>query len=205
MEARVVILTVPTGLIAAEAIRIDPPVPDLLEAACGLPLGLASKLHMAVDGAGAFPPDSQLWGRTDTADTAGYHLRPFGRPMIEAWFGADLAGGLEGEGEAAFFDFASEELVSLLGSGFRRRIRPLATSMWGADPWSRGAYSHALPGHAGDRARLKAPIENRIFIAGEATSEAFYGTAHGAWMEGERAARQALAALGLDPPPDDPS
>lgn len=205
MEARVVILTVPTGLIAAEAIRIDPPVPDLLEAACGLPLGLASKLHMAVDGAEDFPPDSQLWGRTDTADTAGYHLRPFGRPMIEAWFGADLAWGLEAEGEAAFFDFASEELVSLLGSGFRRRIRPLATSMWGADPWSRGAYSHALPGHAGDRARLKAPIENRIFIAGEATAEAFYGTAHGAWMEGERAARQALAALGLDPPPDDPS
>ena len=43
-----------------------------------------------------------------------------------------------------------------------------------------------------------APVEARIFIAGEAASEPFYGTAHGAWLEGERAAREALAALGLD-------
>ena len=198
VEARAVILTVPTSLLATEVIRIDPPVPDLPEAASGLPLGLASKLHMAVTGADDFPPDSQLWGRRDTADTAGYHLRPFGRPMIEAYFGADLAWGLEREGEAAFFAFAADELAALLGSGIRRRIAPVATSMWGADPWARGAYSHALPGHADDRARLKAPIENRIFLAGEATSETFYGTAHGAWMEGERAAREALASLGLD-------
>ena len=85
----------------------------------------------------------------------------------------------------------------------RRRLAPVATSMWGADPWARGAYSHALPGHADARARLRAPIEGRIFIAGEATAEAFYGTAHGAWMEGERAAGEALTALGLDPDPTD--
>jgi monoamine oxidase len=201
VEARTVILTLPTDLMAAEAVRFDPPLPELMETASNLPLGLASKLHMMVTGAEDFPPDSQLWGRADTADTAGYHLRPFGRPMIEAWFGGDIARQLEADGEAAFFAFASEELVRLLGSGMRKRIAPVATSMWGADPWSRGVYSHARPGHAGDRARLKVPIENRIFTAGEATSERFYGTAHGAWLEGERAAREALAALGLDAGP----
>lgn len=197
--ARTVILTTPTSLLASEAIRIDPPVPALLEAASGVPLGLASKLHMTVEGPEDFPSDSQLWGRRDTAETGGYHLRPFGRPMIEGYFGADLAWGLEAQGPAAFFDFAVDELVSLLGSDMRKRLRPVSASMWGADPWSRGAYSHALPGRAGDRARLSAPIENRIFIAGEATALDFYGTAHGAWTEGERAADQALAALGLDP------
>ena len=46
-----------------------------------------------------------------------------------------------------------------------------------------------------------APIATRsVFIAGEATSECFYGTAHGAWLEGERAARQTLAALGQADP-----
>lgn len=197
--ARTVILTTPTSLLASEAVRIDPPVPALLEAASGVPLGLASKLHMGVQGAEDFPADSQLWGRRDTAETGGYHLRPFGRPMIEGYFGADLAWGLEAQGPAAFFDFAVDELVSLLGSDMRKRLRPVSASMWGADPWSRGAYSHALPGRASDRAKLSAPIEDRIFIAGEATALDFYGTAHGAWMEGERAADQALAALGLDP------
>jgi len=198
VEARAVILTLPTDLIAAEAVRFDPPLPDLMEAAAHLPLGLASKLHMTVAGADDFPKDSQLWGRADTPDTAGYHLRPFGRPMIEAWFGGDIARQLEADGEPAFFAFASDELANLLGSNIRKRIAPVTASMWGADPWSRGAYSHALPGCAGDRVRLKAPVENRIFIAGEASSEHFYGTAHGAWLEGERAAREALAALGLD-------
>jgi monoamine oxidase len=205
VEARAVIVTVPTDLIARETLRFDPPLPDLIEAAAHVPLGLASKMHMTVTGAADFPPDSQLWGRTDTADTGGYHLRPFGRPMIEGYYGADLARGLEAEGQAAFFDFATEELVRLLGSDMRKRLAPITATMWGADPWARGAYSHALPGHAGDRRTLKAPVENRIFLAGEATAEAFYGTAHGAWMEGERAAREALAALGFNPglPRDD--
>ncbi|WP_029418285.1 flavin monoamine oxidase family protein [Brevundimonas bacteroides] len=201
VEARACVLTLPTSVLAAEAVRFDPPLPDLIEAAAGAPLGLASKLHMAVAGAEDFPPDSQLWGRTDTASTGGYHLRPFGRPMIEGYFGGDLAWGLEAEGEAAFFDFAATELSDLLGSSFRKRLEPVAVSMWGADPWSRGAYSHVLPGQGdtatGARARLRRPAEDRIFVAGEATSADFYGTAHGAWIEGERAAVEALTQLGI--------
>ena len=199
ISCRAVILTVPTSLIGQEAIRIDPPVPALIEAAQGAPLGLASKVHMTVETPEDFAADSQVWGRTDTAQTAGYHLRPFGRPMIEAYFGGDLAWGLEAEGEAAFFDFAASELSNLLGSSFRRRLAPVATSMWGAEPWSRGAYSHCLPGHFGAREVLRQPVENRIFVAGEATAPAFYGTCHGAWMEGERAAVEALVAMGIDP------
>jgi len=196
VEADKVVLTVPTRLLADEAVRIDPPVPDLLEAAASVPLGLASKLHMAVEGHEDFAADSQLWGRTDTAETAGYHLRPFGRPMIEAYFGGSLAWGLEAEGPDAFFAFAADELSELLGSSFRRRLRPVAATMWGADPWSGGAYSHVLPGRAGAREALARPIEDRLFLAGEATSIPFYGTAHGAWMEGERAADQVLVSLG---------
>lgn len=210
LTARVVILTVPNSLIAGEAIRIDPPVPALLEATAGVPLGLASKVHMTVRGAGDFQPDTQLWTRTDTAETGGYHLRPFGRPMIEAYFGADLAWGLEAQGPAALFDFAVSELVAALGSDMRRRLEAVAVSGWGVDPWSRGAYCHALPGHAADRAKLRTSVEDRIFLAGEATAPVYYGTAHGAWLEGERAAdaaltAQALKGLGLDPrrPGDD--
>ncbi|WP_309627022.1 NAD(P)/FAD-dependent oxidoreductase [Brevundimonas sp.] len=208
IEARSVVLTLPTSVLASEAVRFDPPLPDVIEAAAGAPLGLASKLHMAVSGWEEFPEDSQLWGRSDTAQTGGYHLRPFGRPMIEGYFGGDLAWGLEAEGEAAFFDFASSELAHLLGSSFPKRLRVLSTSMWGDEPFSMGAYSHVLPGlgdrETGARARLGRPIEDRIFIAGEATSHGFYGTCHGAWMEGERAAVEAITALGVDPRLSDP-
>jgi monoamine oxidase len=200
VEARAVVVTVPTSVLTAGGLRIDPAPEAWLEAAAGVPLGLATKLHMAVEGWEDFPKDSLLWGKNDTADTGGYHLRPFGRPMIEGYYGGDLAWGLEAEGEGAFFAFAEDELVSLLGSDMRKRLAPVATSLWGLDPWSLGAYSHALPGHGRDRAVLREALEDRLFLAGEATAPAFYGTAHGAWMEGERAAEAALRALGHAPP-----
>ena len=52
----------------------------------GLPLGLADKLFLSLDGAEEFEQDSRLFGRTDRAATGSYHLRPFGRPLIEVLF-----------------------------------------------------------------------------------------------------------------------
>jgi monoamine oxidase len=93
------------------------------------------------------------------------------------------------------FSFAAAELSRLLGNNIRRQIAPLAATAWLQDPWSRGSYSYALPGHAGDRAALAAPIDNRLFFAGEATSPNFFSTAHGAWLSGLAAAEAALASL----------
>jgi monoamine oxidase len=91
--------------------------------------------------------------------------------------------------------FAVEELGELMGADFRRRLHPLTETHWAQDPWALGSYSHALPGHARDRAILAAPVENRVFFAGEATSARFYSTVHGAWESGLRAADEAIAAL----------
>jgi monoamine oxidase len=198
IECRAVIITLPTSLLADGGVRFAPPLPDLAETAAGAPLGLASKVHLSLSGWEEFPVDSQLWGRADTPETGGYHTRPFGRPMIEAYFGGALAWGLEAEGQAALADFAISELVELLGSDMRRRLEPLAVSMWGSDPFAGGAYSHCLPGQADARQRLRMPIDDRLFVAGEATSETFYGTAHGAWIEGERAALEVMSALYVD-------
>jgi monoamine oxidase len=71
-------------------------------------------------------------------------------------------------------------------------LTPLAQSRWARDPFSRGSYSHALPGHAGARAMLAAPVDGRLFFAGEATAPEFFSTAHGARDSGERAARELI-------------
>jgi monoamine oxidase len=49
-----------------------------------------------------------------------------------------------------------------------------------------------MPGCADCRAVLAAPVESRLFFAGEATSPNFFSTAHGARDSGERAAREVL-------------
>jgi monoamine oxidase len=197
LSARAAIVTVPTMLLADQGLTFTPRLPHLTEAAAALPLGLADKVFLHLDGAEALEPESHLFGDPHRTETGSYHVRPFGRPMIEVYLAGRHAHALEVEGPGAAAQFAIEELVALLGSGFRTRLQPLASTAWAADPWSRGSYSHALPGCAHQRAVLAQPIESRIFIAGEATSSASYSTAHGAAAEGARAARQALEALGV--------
>ena len=113
-----VIVTVPSTILAAERISFTPALPEKIEAACGLPLGLADKLFMSLDGAEEFETSVRLFARTDRTGTAGYHFRPFGRPMIEAYFGGTKAAALEKGGEDAFFDFAVSELTHVFGQRF---------------------------------------------------------------------------------------
>lgn len=187
-----VIVTVPTNLIATESIRFHPALPAKVEAARGLPLGVDNKVMLALDDGDALPADGNLRGKTQRSGVGGYHVRPFGRPCIEGFFGGPFARELEDAGDGALGAQAVDEIVALLGSDYRKKLKPLAESRWAHDPFAQGAYSAALPGHAGARATLAAPVDGRIFFAGEATSPHFFSTAHGARDSGERAAREVL-------------
>jgi monoamine oxidase len=195
LEARAVIVTVPTAALVREHLRFDPALPDKQAAAEGLPLGLADKLFLALADPDDLPVEGHLFGNVNQTEAGSYHLRPFGRPMIEVFFGGRHAWALEAEGDGAFAAFAVEELVRLLGSGMRARLTPLAATRWGVDPCAGGSYSHALPGRAGDRAILSQPVEDRIFFAGEACSPNWFSTAHGAWLTGQQAADAVLERL----------
>jgi monoamine oxidase len=189
-----VIVAIPSAVLAAEHVSFTPALPGKIQAALGLPLGLADKLFIALEGAEEFDKEIRVFGHTDRPGTAGYHFRPFGRPMIEAYFGGGFAAELEANGEAAFFDFAVSELVHLFGSGFARRLKPIRMHCWGRDPFALGSYSCALPGFADCRQTLAAPVDNRLFFAGEACSAHDFSTAHGGWFTGVAAAEQVIAA-----------
>ena len=200
--ARAIVVAVPTTVLAEDRLAFSPPLPDVAAAADALPLGHVDKCFLALAEPEALPSEVMVSGRTDTADTGSYTLRPFGRAMIEGFFGGDLAAALELESDGAFCAHASDELVALFGTDLRRQLRPLAESRWGCDPYIRGAYSHARPGQADARARLRRPVEDRIFFAGEACSAHAFSTAHGAYETGVEAAEAALIALGrLSPSP----
>jgi len=193
------IVTLPTSILADKELLFTPALPEKTESARGLPLGLDDKLFLSLAGAAEFEPESRLFGHTDRTATATYHLRPFGRPLIEAYFGGNLAHQLEAGGARAFFDFAVAELTDHLGSDFARRVKPVHIHRWGADPFSRGSYSYAKPGRADCRATLAAPVNDRLFFAGEACSRNHFSTAHGGYLTGVAAADQAIAARQRQP------
>lgn len=193
--ARAAIVTLPSNLIAEQEDFFLPALPEKTAAAAGLPLGLADKLFLALANDEEFEKESRAFGNGNRTATAAYQFRPFGRPLIEAYFGGSLAAGLEAGGAAAFFDFALAELVGLFGADFSRRVTPLGVHCWASDPLARGSYSYALPGKVHCREALARPVDDRLFFAGEACSPTDYSTAHGAFFTGVAAADQAIAVL----------
>lgn len=189
IETRSAIVCLPSAVLARGDI-----LPAKAEAAAALPLGLADKLFLAVEGA-IWPADAHLIGNPHGDRTMGYQLAPMGMPIVECFIGGDLAEALERAPDAAAVDFATGELCALLGNEWRKRFRPLARSRWRADTLALGSYSHARVGGQGARASLAEPIDDRLFFAGEACSATDFSTCHGAWATGLAAAGQALAAL----------
>jgi monoamine oxidase len=193
--AAAAIVTLPSNVLAATPDLFRPALPEKCEAASRLPLGLANKLYMELLAHGDFPVDSRAFGDMGRRATGAYQFRALGRPLVEGYFGGELAESLERGGLAAAFDFALGELVGLFGAEFRAAVRPLAFHGWRTDPWAMGAYSYARPGFAGRRLTLAAAVEGRLLFAGEACSPASYSTAHGAYLTGRAAAEEAIRAL----------
>jgi monoamine oxidase len=194
INARATVITLPTDVLASGAVTFRPALDDKLTAAANLPLGLADKLFFRLQRPDDLPNSEHLFGAIDEL-TASYAIRPRGCPIIECYFGGSLAANLEKGGAAAFESYAREQLTRHLGTGVGANITAIVATRWQADPFARGSYSHALPGHADDRFVLAAPVSERLFFAGEACSPEFFSTAHGAYLTGIDAARQLLASL----------
>jgi monoamine oxidase len=194
IAARAVIVAVPPGLIANETLRFVPALPGKLAAANALPLGVADKVFLSVERAEDLPVETRLFASTSRTETGGYTLRPFGRPLIDGYFGGPFARSLERE-EGGFARFAIDEICAALGNDMRKRLTPVAESAWAHDPWSLGAYSYGSQDARAARAELAAPVDERLFFAGEHCSELDFSTAHGAYRTGVQAARAAIRAL----------
>ena len=60
---------------------------------------------------------------------------------------------------------------------------------WGADPWALGSYSFPNLNATGyEQMELRKPLDNRVYLAGEALSVEQSATVQGAFFDGQRAA-----------------
>jgi monoamine oxidase len=193
IECDQVIITVPTTVLASDAIRFTPPLPDAYrEAFVGIPLGVANKVFFTMEeGALPYEGTTNFIGTDETSRTGSYAVRPNGSDVLLAYFGGSLARDLEMRGELEVF--ARDELKSIFGTDFIRKIRASLSSSWVSDPFSMGSYSAALPGKAHLREELNKPVADRIYFAGEASSVNHFGTVHGAWHSAAEAAGRILS------------
>lgn len=191
LESRTVVLTVSTGILASNHIRFDPPLPDWKrEAIAGVPLGTYNHIAVALDSdpLGDEVPVTII----DMDDEVPMLLRvkPYGHPYIVGVTGGRFADWLERAGVRAAVDHLVARLGRLFGSRIESAIGRHIVTAWGGDPWTLGAYSACLPGQAHQREALAAPVDDRLWFAGEATSREFFSTCHGAYLTGIETVRR---------------
>jgi len=198
LAARAVIVTVSTAVLASERIVFDPPLPDWKRTAIdGLPLGAAEKVALRFDRDVFGAPEGYYSMFSSAgADAMSFQIRPYGTTMAVGYAGGRLARELLGLTQEEAVDYALERLKHAFGSGIARFLSASLRTGWGIDPDIGGGYSAARPGMAHLRGDMARPVDGRLFFAGEAASEQFYSTAHGAYLTGVAAAEAAAAAIG---------
>ena len=83
----------------------------------------------------------------------------------------------------------------VFGEEIRNRVTGSIVTAWATEPWTQGSYSCALPGQAHQRKELAKPVQEKIFFAGEATTEGDNSCCHGAYNSGIRAATEIHTTL----------
>ncbi|MEH3146410.1 MAG: FAD-dependent oxidoreductase [Methylobacterium frigidaeris] len=201
LTALAAIVTVPVGVLAGGFLRFAPDLPaETAEAIAGLRMGAYTKIALGLDPAilaGRELRDAVILRSTPGPDLSAYlEVRPFGRPVAVLHVGGDAARALCEGGEAGAVAAATDHLADALGGEARRAVTGGRLAGWWSDPWSRGSYSLARPGHLAAREALRRPVGDRLFFAGEATAGGGAMTVGGATLDGERAAAATLRRLG---------
>ena len=197
LHGRSVLLTVSTGILASGEIEFNPAFPDWkADAVLGLPTGTLNKVCIHFD-KDVFGPDGRGFhvSCNDDAGAAGFEVSVMGQNTAIVFIGGRYAVWLEKQGQQASQDYALGEIANVFGNDLRKHAARSIATAWTTDPWTRGSYSCALPGHGRQRSALARPIEDRLFFAGEATTIGDHACCHGAFNSGIRAAREIRNSL----------
>ncbi|HEY9226122.1 MAG TPA: NAD(P)/FAD-dependent oxidoreductase [Gemmatimonadaceae bacterium] len=212
--ARAVVITVPLGVLAAPpgvvgALSFDPPVRTLDRAIALGAMGDVVKLVLRfkepfwlsrrfgearkqpmLDGMSFIQPlrrePFSIW----------WTMTPVRSPLLVAWSAGPKATALAELSRDELSRVAVESLSEVFvmrASALRAQLVGVYYHDWVHDPFARGAYSYARVGGHRMSERLARPIQQTIWIAGEAADrEGRSGTVHGAIASGYRAAKEIL-------------
>ncbi|MBQ0961187.1 FAD-dependent oxidoreductase [Ideonella sp. 4Y11] len=196
-----VLVTLPLGVLQAGSVRFSPALPAAKREAIarlGMDSGVLSKVVLR------FP--QVFWDDVDWLE----HVAPAARQgQFHQWLNlARVSGGTPAllgflggryacEAEAGWRD---DEIVADAMAALRAMYgaavpEPTAWQIprWSRDPFARGAYSfNRLGATPAMRDALAAPVQGRLFFAGEATHRKHFATVHGACLSGWTAAEALL-------------
>ena len=200
IRARACLVTVSTGVLNAGAIRFTPELPAWKQqAAADIPMGLLTKVPLLFDGARLGLGENNWVTYQVPEDKAGeacfFIAWPTGHDYVFGNIGGRFGWDLARAGQAATVDYALEQLIRLVGSDARKHfVKGFATD-WAENPLTYGAYGAVRPGSSHARENLAAPLADKLFFAGEATSASVPALVNGAFLTGHHTAKAIAKVL----------
>ncbi len=196
-EADFAVVTLPLGVLQRRGVEFVPALPQSKRDAIGrMGMGLLNKTYLR------FP--RQFWpAKADwlgfVSETKGHwseylNVAKFlGQPVLLGFNAATFARQVEKQTD----EETIVGMVAALRAMFGRKVpdpTDAVITRWASDPFSCGSYSFLKTGSTPrDYELLAEPVARRLFFAGEHTSRRYAATVHGAYLSGQRAAKQVVA------------
>lgn len=192
-----VLVTLPLGVLQHHAVRFEPELPAAkLVAIQKLGMGVLNKCYLRFSE--AFWPKDIDWleyiapRHGEWTEWVSF-MRAAQVPVLLGFNAADQGQAIEARTDAEIVASAMATLKTIFGQNIPQPVAYQITR-WASDPFARGSYSYQALGSTPQmRDVLAAPLYNQLFFAGEATEPNHFGTAHGAYLSGLRAAAELLS------------
>lgn len=195
-SAEQAVVTLPLGVLKAGRVKFSPPLPKTTSDAIDkLDMGVLNKCYLRFPR--VFWPDDVDWLECITAKHGEWvewvsFVRAVNAPVLLGFNAADRGREIESWTDQQIVASAMARLRHLFGSGIPEPIDYQITR-WASDPFALGAYSYNPVGADPQlRRQMAKPMADKLYFAGEATDHEYYGTAHGAYLSGLRAAAQII-------------
>ncbi|MFO0612314.1 MAG: FAD-dependent oxidoreductase [Polyangiaceae bacterium] len=194
-RAKQALVTLPVGVLKADRVSFDPPLPEAKRAALGvMGMDVLQKVYLRFDSV-FWPEDVEVFGRIAAdGEFVSLHNIAFHahQPILMFFNAGTFARKVEKMTDEAVRALATKHLREMFGAETPEPSSCFVTR-WGEDPWALGSYAHLqVGGKPSHRAALAGPIAGRVFFAGEATEKDYPATIHGALLSGRREAKRIL-------------
>ncbi|MDR3491123.1 MAG: FAD-dependent oxidoreductase [Gammaproteobacteria bacterium] len=200
-HSRYVVVTLPLGVLQAGTVKFLPELPkEKLAAIKHLRMGFFNKIYLFFDKP-FWNLDIEWISMMPNQNNPKPHyealnLYKFVRQPILLFFSAgSFSEETEGWSDKRILDDVMHHLKLIYGDNISTPSAYLITR-WGKDPFAHGSYSYPGIGSSiKDYKNLAAPVANKLFFAGEATSSTDPGTVTGAYLSGLSAAELIIQQL----------
>jgi monoamine oxidase len=197
-------ITVPLGVLQAQTIEFVPPPADVLFHANRLKMGAVVRLTLVFKKKFWDPRLSFLFAPGESPPTW-WTPMPHEAALLTAWAGGPKAESLleliTADGDAgALCDRSLATLAKIFAlplSDIRQMLSSWHMHDWQSDEYARGAYSYVQVGGLDAPEKMRTPVEDTLFFAGEHTDvSGHWGTVHAALAAGSSAADRIRAGGG---------